>query len=302
MSTWWVGGYGPDMEGSGTGIGLLSSKDDGSLQYEGAFAEAASPAYLLRRGDVLYAAAEGLGTVESFGLDGTPLASVSAGGTWPCHLAFAGDLLIVANYRDGSIGVIADGTLAQVIPSADGHAHASLLLDDATLVTLDLGLDRLHLHTLPGVERYASVELPAGTGPRDIAVLPDGRLLVLGELSGQLLSFNWSDGMLVAGASADLPGFVPGDHASGIARHGEFTYVGLRGSNRIAVLNGLEPVGWVSCQGDWPRYLVASEGVLHVTNQLSNEVASFRLGPDGMPALIGSPTAVASPTHLLRRD
>jgi hypothetical protein len=40
--------------------------------------------------------------------------------------------------------------------------------------------------------------------------------------------------------------------------------------------------------------------VLHVANQLSNGVASFAIGADGIPSLIAEPTPVASPTYLLR--
>jgi len=38
-----------------------------------------------------------------------------------------------------------------------------------------------------------------------------------------------------------------------------------------------------------------------VANQVSNSIASFRLGSDGMPSLIAEPTAVPSPNYLLAR-
>ena len=114
--------------------------------------------------------------------------------------------------------------------------------------------------------------------------------------------------MPVLAASVALPGREPGDQAAaiGFSSDGRSVYAGLRGSNQISVLRAsddgrtLTPVGSVSTAGDWPRHLAVDGDVLHVANQLSNTVASFRLGADGMPVLIADPTPVASPTYLLQ--
>lgn len=326
MTQWWVGAYGADMGGTATGIATLRSRADGSLEYEGVVAEAASPSFLLHAGGHLHATLEGEGRVQSFRVDSaslTPVGLASSGGDWPCQLAIAGDVLVAANYRDGLFGVVgmSDGAVTGLVstlldegsgphPAQDGpHAHAAFVVEESTVLGLDLGADRIHVHTLADgvLERTASVVLASGTGPRDIARHPSGLIYVLGELSGEVLVFEWVDAGLREVASTALPGFAEGDHASGISfgPGGRFAYVGMRGSQRIAVLrtadNGRAPeaIGWVSSEGEWPRHHAVDGDLLHVANQLSNDVASFRLGVDGMPALIAAPTEVPSPTFLL---
>jgi len=320
MTRWWVGAYGPDMHGTAEGIGMLGSRDDGSLQWLGLAAHTPSPTFLLRSAGRLCAAEEGSGSVVSFDVDGTDLtfaARVPSGGTGPCQIAEVDELLVVANYLDGAIGVIGGDDLLQVIapqpgsgpkPEQDGpHAHAAFRLDATTLVTLDLGADRLDLHEVAGrdVIPLGSVTVAAGTGPRDIARHASGHLYVLGELGGTVLVVTWVGAVASVVASVDIPGAEPGDHAAalGFGPNG-FVYTGLRGSNRIGVLRAsedgatLEPIGWVSCEGDWPRHLVVDGDLLHVANQQSNTIATFRLGDDGMPALVAT-TPAPSPTYLL---
>jgi hypothetical protein len=57
----------------------------------------------------------------------------------------------------------------------------------------------------------------------------------------------------------------------------------------------------VSCEGDWPRHHVVDGAFLHVANQLSNSIASFHIGSDGVPVYAGS-IAAPSPSFLLRVD
>ena len=63
---WWVGGYGADMEGTALGVGVMVERPDGGLDYSHVAAPMLSPTFLARRGDHLYAAAEGAGRVQSF--------------------------------------------------------------------------------------------------------------------------------------------------------------------------------------------------------------------------------------------
>jgi 6-phosphogluconolactonase len=320
---WLIGGYGPDMKGTGAGIYSALTADNGALESVALVAEAASPSFLARRGDHLYAAIEGEGRVDSylestFKRDG----SAESGGTWPCQLEFVGHRVIAANYFTGTLGVIAldavgrVSKLGQVVhdhgfgprEEQDGpHAHATYLLDDRTLLGLDLGSDRIELHSVSEeLEARGSVALTPGTGPRDIARHASGLLYVVGELSGELLVFEWVDEQLASVASVALPGVQAGDHASGISFGPKgFVYVGLRGSQRISVLRAsadgriVEPVAWVSSEGDWPRHHAAQGDVLHVANEQSDSIASFRLGADGIPKLIADPVVVPSPTFLL---
>lgn len=323
---WLVGGYGPDMKGAGRGIYAARTAGSGALEIVGLAAEAPSPSYLARRGEHVYSALEGEGRVASY--RSTPAGLVAdgaapSGGTWPCQLSFAAGGIVAANYFTGTVGLVsltADGAvdeLVQVVQDEgsgprpgqeSAHAHATLPLGEGRLLVVDLGSDSLGLHDVASGRLIpeGTVRLAPGTGPRDVALHESGILFILGELSGQLLSYRVADGGLAAAAPpVALPGAREGDHASGISfGPNGFVYVGLRGSQRIAVLHAdaagaLEPVGWVPSAGDWPRHHTVDGDVLHVANEHSNSIASFRLGADGIPALIADPTPVPSPTYLL---
>jgi 6-phosphogluconolactonase (cycloisomerase 2 family) len=176
------------------------------------------------------------------------------------------------------------------------------------VLSVDLGADRLHVHRwIDGLlERIDSVALPAGTGPRDLIELPGGELGLLGELSCELLLLEPVGDAYEVVQILALPGATPGaDLASalGLSPDGRHLYAGVRGVNRIAIIeleaDGAIAVGWVDSGGDWPRHLVVDGGLLHVANQHSSAVATFRMGAGGSLTLVGSPVAVPSPTHLL---
>jgi 6-phosphogluconolactonase len=324
MVDFFVGAYTDDMGGEAVGIGALGRLDDGSLDYLGVAVASDSPSYLAAHGHVVYAVEEAAGALVAFrrgnGIALERIDSAYSGGTAPCHVARYGDTIVTACYVDGRLGVhdAEPLALAQVLegsgdgphPAQDGpHAHATFALDDSTIVSADLGADLVHVHSLrDGVlTRTASVELPAGTGPRDFVRHASGLLFVLGELGLTLVVLEWSDGKLAVVGSHALPGAEPGDHASGLtaSADGRFVWAGLRGSNRIAVLavsddgRSVIPVTSVSAEGDWPRHHVIDGDVMHVAHERSSTVASFRIGDDGVPRLIAAPIAVPSPIFLL---
>lgn len=322
MSKWFIGGYSADMNGSAPGIVQMHSREDGSLALDEGFSlPFASPSFLAATRDTLFAALEGEGDILAIDRSThTVTGRAPSGGTWPCHIGLYGPTIIVANYFDGSLGVLQAEPLALGTaigstgsgphPAQDGpHAHSSIQIEEGIVVSADLGADSLLVHTLDNgdLERTASVELPAGTGPRDLALHPSGLLYVLGEHSRSVLVLDWRAGGLVFVDSVGVPGAEPTDQGAGLVISDEgFVYTLLRGSDRIGVLRAsedgreLERVGSVSSEGDWPRHLAVDGRVLHVANQLSGTVASFSLGEDGIPALIAPPTAVASPTYLLK--
>ena len=200
---------------------------------------------------------------------GEDMGGTVSGGGFPRHLTAHDGLIIASNYLDGTIGVIntANDVIQLVqpkpLPSAQPHAHSTMLLDATNLAILDLGTNSVHLYAVTGdtVERTGTTQLPVGTGPRDIARYDSGLLFILGELGGVLLAGRWDGASLELVASAALPGFEPGDHAASVAFHEEFVCVGLRGSNRVSVLRvsisgvSVEPVGAVSCEVDWPGHM-----------------------------------------------
>ncbi|GAB3606224.1 beta-propeller fold lactonase family protein [Conyzicola nivalis] len=323
MSTFFVGAYTADMGGSAEGIAALGTLPDGSLEYLGLAATADSPSFLAAHGDLVYAASEATGRIESyrrgegFALD--RLATAESGGTAPCHVARYGDTVIAACYVDGRIGVLDAEplALAQTVDGAtdtatgphpaqdSSHAHATFALDATTILSADLGTDEVHTHDLSGgrLTRTGSLRLPAGTGPRDFLRHPSGLVLVLGELG---LTLTALDDRLDVVATVDLAGAEPGDHAAALSTSadGRFVYAGLRGSNRISIVEvdgaRLRASGYIDAEGDWPRHHHIDGDVMHVAHERSNTVASFRIAENGIPRLISAPIRVPSPIFLLK--
>jgi 6-phosphogluconolactonase len=321
----WVGGYTPTMGGTAEGISLLRWNADGAGLELLDTTPTSSPSFLAAGTLGLLFATDEAGRIEAFrrglGFSLEPLGGQPTSGGLPCHVSVRSDRLFVSNYLDGSIDVFAlapDGSIGERTqtlastgsgpnPAQTGpHAH-STLVRGSTVLSADLGADRVHVHSVASgtLVRTASVALPPGTGPRDL-LAHAGRTILLGELQGTIFALDDGGQITAAGTIAD--DWVDGDHAAGLAvdRSGRFLYTGLRGSNRIAVIRAfdLTPVATVSCGGDWPRHLcIIDQGgadVLLVANQLSSTVSAFRLdAANGIPHPFGSPVDIASPTYLL---
>jgi 6-phosphogluconolactonase (cycloisomerase 2 family) len=324
----WVGGYTDDMTGTATGIQLLGVAADGSLEDRGLAVAADSPSFLASSGDTLYAVGEASGTVSAYRISGGELHFLglqNAAGELPCALTVIGEraALVVACYGDGTIEVhplAADGAVRKTVQSLRGegrssrinqtgpHAHSALQVDASTVLTTDLGTEDVYIHTFDGelLTRTGTVKLPPLTGPRDLLLHPSGVVWVVGELSHEIFVLERDgEGFAIRGSVA-LPGAEEGDHAAAVAlgSDGKFAYVGLRGSDRIAVVavgdggTSLSPVASVWSGGGWPRHLVIDGEYLRVANQLTNSVVTFTIGVDGVPVQHSS-LAVQSPTYLL---
>ena len=330
MTDWLVGSYGANMGGTGAGIVAMRSSADGTLEVVSTVDATPSPALLLTHGDHLYAVLESPvdGYVLSWRRDGTRLeldGRVTSGGSSACALVVYEGRLIVTNYGDGVLGVIeldaagAVSTLLQAIPGptgepglhpdqANSRQHAVLVTDDNVLVSVDLGADELLLHRVEDGEvvRYDAFPLPKGTGPRDIARHPSGLIVVLGELDATMHLLSWQNGFALR-SSVQLPQ-VEREHAAALAfsADGRFAYTSLRRSDRVAVVHidvddaRLSFVDVVPGGGSWGRHLAVDGDLLHVANQVSNEVTSFRIGADGVPVQLAPGTPIGSPTYLLR--
>lgn len=140
MTRFWVGGYGDDMQGDAEGIGFLSV-DEGrgasTLTYRGVAAPVASPSWLAQHPslDVVYAALEGAGEVQTFVRSGEsslhPLGPALAAGDSVCHLAVSPDgrMLIASCYGDGRVvryGIAEDGRLVPAAPDKAAALRAAL--------------------------------------------------------------------------------------------------------------------------------------------------------------------------------
>lgn len=320
----WAGSYTAEMDGSSEGIGRLRPRaSDGSLEYLGLAVATSCPSFVVNgvHPGIVYATDEANESVEAFRRVGDELVALGGqqtSGKLPCHISATAEWLYVANYFSGTVDVFplaADGTIKPIHqslvgsgsgprPAQDGpHAHSTLVLGSAVL-SADLGTDQVHLQRWNGdvLERVASTSFPPGTGPRDFAVAPDGRIYLCGELSGEVFELDRDGAILRSGAS--VVDSVEGDHWAGLAidRAGRYLYTGLRGSNRIAVVDAatLTPVAALSCAGDWPRNLWLRGEMLYVANEKSSTVTSFRVDQaTGIPSPVGSPEAVPTPTYLL---
>jgi 6-phosphogluconolactonase (cycloisomerase 2 family) len=276
------------------------------------------------RGERTVAVLEGEGALAWFRREGEVWHAdgvTALGGSYPCHAAFLDDdTVAVACYGDGAIVVARhgeqapaqriDGSGSGPLPAQEGpHAHHVHVLPDGRVLTLDLGADRLHVHergTDGLLSRVDSLALPAGTGPRDLHALPSGELALLGEWSCEVLVLDPAGREFEIMQILTLPGATPGQDqaaALGVSVDGRFLYAGIRGADRIAVIalddDGLRPVDSVPSGGRTPRHLRVDGELLHVANQLSNVIATFRIGADGIPVPLAT-TATPSPTCVIR--
>lgn len=326
MGAFWVGSYTSDMEGTATGIGWL---DDAGYR---AVTDAPSPSFLALHPTlpVLYAVLEHEGRLEAYRVDGpgalTPLGGVDLGGGVPCHIAVSSGSATVACYGDGRLVTVAlgaEGTPVRVVDvfagegggphpnQANARAHSSLEVGGLVLAA-DLGSDLVRVFRRDGAALVPAgeVRMPAGSGPRDLALHPSGRVIVLTELEPQIAT------LAVDGDTVELVASVPvvddsvaDDAAAGLSltADGRYATAGLRGSDRIALVEldadgvALRPVASARMSGSWPRHHVLVDGIAHVTGQRSDTVERFTVA-EGALAPVGEPVAVPSPTLLLPAD
>lgn len=325
MTLIWAGSYTANMGGFSRGISAVRLGEKGP-QFLGVGVAASSPSFLIHSTvpGVIYAVDEANGRVEAFQRKGkaaslVPMGGQATSGTLPCHLAATAEWLYACNYGTGQVDVYplgADGSigaLRQTLtstgsgpkPEQDGpHAHSTLAFGDAAIVA-DLGTDRVNVYRwvegVLGLE--SSVELPPGTGPRDLAVSPvAGKIFVLGELGGSAFTLGGGRNLQIVKAGGS--GAAPGDHAAGLVvdATGRFLYTALRGSNRVVAIdaNTLQPIADLPSGGDTPRGLCIVGNLLLVANQNSGTLAAFQLDPQtGVPTMVGTPLFIDSPTCLL---
>jgi len=260
MTRFWLGGYGPAMEGSAEGIGALAG-DEGreatTLAYRGPVTQTPSPSWLAAHPslDVVYAALEGDAAVQAFVRTGelalTPLGDPVATGDGVCHLAVSpnGQTLVASCYGDGRVvrfGLAADGRLVPAKEDAAAALRAALFGDgvpDASPAT-------------PAGDGIAAVD-PYGAAGRAshahaAAFLPDGRVATT-DLGFDLVRF-WR----------------------------------LQGPGLVLDQEVVLP------RGTGPRHMVVHpSGHLHVVTEYSCEVFTLAVAADGTWGVVSS--APASP-------
>jgi len=193
-----------------------------------------------------------------------------------CHVAVAGNHLVTAQYAVGTIRVHPlrpDGSVEPPSQVLDGFVHPHMIRPYAGEILIsDLGRDlvvRTRLHEGRPMAEYA---VPGG--PRHFGNV-GGTWFVTGELDGSLAAYDsdWRPMARYAGLT----------RPSEVAAFGErYLYVADRGPDTVHVLavDGLRLIEVVPSGGAWPRHLVVDGTLLHVANQHSGDVTTFRLDPE----------------------
>jgi 6-phosphogluconolactonase len=227
-----------------------------------------------------------------------------------------GGTLVVLNYASGSIGVqklAADGScdgelhLVNLLGSGvdserqEGpHPHQAVFHDDR-LYVVDLGADLVreydvepHADAARTLSPARETAVPAGTGPRHAAVLPDGRFAISGELASTVVIGRPGsdlDSWVIAPstkrtgpAKTRHPRNYPGDIQA--STDGRMIYVANRGYDTITTfaVDDTEPrfISEVDAGVAWPQHLLVADGELLVAGWDSSRVMTLSL-VDGEP-------------------
>jgi 6-phosphogluconolactonase len=256
------------------------------------------------------------------------LGEVDTGGAGPCHVSVhrRGRFLFTAHYGSGHLSVHrlgADGAIGErtdlVRPEGSGpdpdrqtHAHAHFAWPEPSgrfVLLVDLGTDTLWTYALDTatgrLQQTAASKADPGSGPRHPRLHPDGYLLVTGELTSALMTFDYNPesgrashrSSVSASRQARAGKNAPSELVLGAG--GRFCYVANRGPDTIAVfsLQGGKPdlIDEVGCGGLVPRHLAVVGDYLYVANQESGTVDTFALGEDGIPWPTGTVVRLPRP-------
>lgn len=224
-----TGGYTADMDGAGSGIGMLfaGAPDDtlagGPLGFAGTVATTDSPAWVTRHPslDVVYASLEGRGAVQAFRRTGeqsfASLGEPVPTGTSNCHVAVSPDAswLVASCWGDGRVVRVTLDAAGRLGTASIAPAAVDPYGSDAPLRDVDGGIDiaaaaralrevaREYAHLIPGgageeeaeaalAQEHAEAELPDAEGRvsrAHEAVFLPGGLVVTTDLGYDLVRF-----------------------------------------------------------------------------------------------------------------
>jgi 6-phosphogluconolactonase len=286
------------------------------------------------------AKAEKTGAVTAYAIEAGGklrlLNQLSSHGADPCHVSVtaSGKHVLVANYSGGTVSsyvVGADGALkdGSSLLNAGTHgphanqdaAHAHFIVEGPTaglVYVADLGLDKVLLYDLgaagqltPHAAQPFAMVTPPGSGPRHLAIHPNGKFLYTNnELasSASVFTRDAATGALTQPALqvlSTLPKTHKGRNDTAeiqLSRDGRFAYVSNRGADSIATFTidarsgKLAMVGTVPSGGKEPRdfKLDPSGKFMLVGHQISDDVVVFRVnGKTGKPEKAVSPYKVS---------
>jgi len=271
--------FGTYTDGSSQGI-YVSRLETATGKLSGPELAAATPSpcflAVARNGKYLYAANSQVdiggrktGAVSAFAIDPATghlalLNQKSCDGPGTCHVSVDGEVLLAANYSDGSVksfhlnrngGIDADGSYIRhrgtsVNAARQNAPHAHFIQADPShrfALACDLGADQVvvyRIHPADGTLAGQSVAaVPPGSGARHLAFSGDGRFVhVINEMGCTITTFTWdaAEGTLapIETVSALPPGVAaqPGYTAAEIRAAGHFVYATIRGHDSVSVL------------------------------------------------------------------
>ena len=261
---------------------------------------------------------QSMGYIELFKIDDTgnltSVNKVASGGAHPCHVAVNEDGAVLAsNYTGGNVALMRiepTGELSAVLssdqhtghgPVADRqekpHVHSAIFEPKGKRIFVaDLGIDQVKIYTIDKAtftlkpNKYQEIKLPPGSGPRHMAIHPNGKLLFVANELGcsvsvvQLLdngAFKILETVSTLPVNFAKPNTCADIHLS---PEGNFLYVSNRGMNSIAIFSvnekdqRIQLLGHEDTKGWAPRnFTLTPQGdFLLVANQNTNNIVAFR--------------------------
>ncbi|GLY87990.1 lactonase family protein [Actinoallomurus iriomotensis] len=328
-----LGCYSPATGGRGRGVTIARLAPDRIDLL--AVIDAPSPSFLAWApdGHVVYAAHEtSTGSVGAYRYGRnrlTPLGDVPSEGARPCHVVVhpSGRFLACANYGGGTFTTIQirdDGTLGPTTgviahhgtgpdPTRQNlpHPHQVAFTPDGdTALLTDISLDTVSVHPVDALARRIApqprqvLRLPRGSGPRHLARLADGTLVMVHELDATVSVLRWSEGRLMIQATrhpttadggpgawpSEITPFGPDRFLIGNRRTGSLSI------HRLALArDGLTQEREIPIPPANVRHLAVVDGTAYVALQDTDMIAAIDLGTGRTTATAatGSPACVA---------
>jgi 6-phosphogluconolactonase len=298
----------------GTNIYLFELSDGGLLP-RGTFAAGTAPSFLALTPGTLYAVNEGTSQVAAFSIgDGGSLAllnRVPSGGSGPAHVTVADGFVYVANYGSGHAArfpILAGGALgaADHTQLVGTHAHEVVVSGNNVYVPC-LGSDFVAQLT-PALAPQSTAPVAAGSGPRHLALHPNGRwAYVINETKSTVTLFDVDAGTLSARATVStLPaGFTGSNTGAEIWMHpsGQWVYGSNRGRDSIVQFHveadgTLTQLAQTDTGGQDPRHfgVTPDARLLIAANQTTDNLVAMQLDPStGALTVLGEVAQVPNP-------
>ena len=286
--------------------GIYHYKFDGEKTYFVKKYDLDRPMYLATENDKMYVILrdvyDGESAVSVFDIaeDGSlenMTIPVSARGVCACHLCVNDGNVYTANYLSGSVAWIGHKTVVHTgtgpnKPRQDvPHCHyVNLTADGKYLLVCDLGNDTVYTYDKE-LNEVSRAKVPDGHGCRHLVMSPkNNTVYCVNELTSTVTVFEINDGVLKAGETyTALPEGFSGKSTAAAIRLSDdekYLYTSNRGDDSVCVFEVSEDgkkliqKEFVKTEGQSPRDFDIIDGVLFVTNEVTNNVTVLRKDGD----------------------